>query len=237
MLPRFLFKLKSVLDQPLVASLRIQPSIERSLGQGFRYYAAAHAKSAAAGQNDTKKAGKKKESPLWPKIKTYTSFTVSGVLVLGATGLAGLVLYLLGQELFSPSGDTRMFNRAVSMVEADPHARQLLRCNDTERSKERIKAYGELLTDDRWTRNRPISSTRRIGKDGKEHHYMRFHAESKQKLALVHVEARESEKSYTPELVSMYMDIPGEKRYYFIKPQVPVVKAKGFLGVNWGPRT
>ncbi|CEP63672.1 Tim21p LALA0_S08e07976g [Lachancea lanzarotensis] len=201
-----------------------------------RGYAAAQFNNSTASEQ-AKKTAKTKTSPLWPKIKAFTSFTVSGALVVGASGLAGLVIYLLLQELFSPSGDTRLFNNAVSMVESDPEARELLLCNDSGKSKERLKAYGELLTDDRWTRNRPILSTRRIGKDGREHHYLRFHVESKQKLALVHVEARESDKNYTPDLVSMYMDIPGEKRYYFIKPQVSIAKPKGFLGVNWGPKT
>ncbi|SCU77459.1 LAFA_0A01816g1_1 [Lachancea sp. 'fantastica'] len=219
----------------------LKPSISftaRTLAVGLaqrRGYAAAQSNSAASEQ--AKKSAKRKTSPLWPKIKSFTSFTVSGALVVGASGLAGLVIYLLLQELFSPSGDTRLFNNAVSMVESDPKARELLLCNDSANSKERVKAYGELLTDDRWTRNRPIMSTRRIGKDGREHHYLRFHVESKQKLALVHVEARESDKNYTPDLVSMYMDIPGEKRYYFIKPQVAIAKPKGFLGVNWGPKT
>ncbi|SCU78944.1 LAME_0A06524g1_1 [Lachancea meyersii CBS 8951] len=202
----------------------------------YRGYAAAAQSNNAASEQAKKSAGKK-ASPLWPKIKAFTSFTISGALVVGASGLAGLVIYLLLQELFSPSGDTRLFNRAVTMVESDPQARELLMCKDSEHSKERVKAYGELLTDDRWTRNRPISSTRRMGRDGREHHYLRFHVESKQKLALVHVEARESDKNYTPDLISMYMDIPGEKRYYFIKPQVSIVKPKGFLGVNWGPKS
>lgn len=124
-------------------------------------------------------------------------------------------------------------------MESDVVAREMLECQDTGTSRERLKAYGELLTDDKWTRNRPISSARRMGKDGKEHYYMRFHVESKRKMALIHVEARESEKHYTPDLISMYMDVPGQKRYYFIKPEVSVIrpKGKGFLGVNWGPKT
>lgn len=194
----------------------------------------------ASSQANSKTNGSqpKKSKPLWPRIKSFASFTISGVLVIGASGLAGLVIYLILSELFSPSGDTRLFNRAVSMVESDPVARELLQCTDSEKSHERLKAYGELVTDSRWTRNRPISSTRRVGKDGKEHYYMRFHVESKQKLALVHVEARESEKHYTPDLISMYMDTPGHKRYYFVKPQVSVMKpkGKGFLGVHWGPK-
>ncbi|SCU90639.1 LANO_0D09450g1_1 [Lachancea nothofagi CBS 11611] len=243
MLPRFLSK-QAVWPSFTPAGLNsVKSSSARLLASRLvhaRGYTATHAGHATSGQTNngqSKKSAKNATSPLWPRIKSFTSFTISGFLVVGASGLAGLVIYLLLQELFSPSGDTRMFNRAVSMVESDTTARELLQCKDTEKSKERLKAYGELLTDDKWTRNRPIASTRRIGKDGKEHYYLRFHVESKQKLALIHVEARESEKRYTPDLISMYMDVPGQKRYYFIKPQAAIVKPKGFLGVNWGPRT
>ncbi|SCU80552.1 LAMI_0B02916g1_1 [Lachancea mirantina] len=196
----------------------------------------ARATGNSSGSSSGSGQAKKKKISIWAKFKAFSTFAVSGVLVVGASGLAGLVIYLILSELFSPSGDTRMFNRAVSVVETDPAARQLLQCQDSESHKERLKAYGELLTDDRWTRNRPISSVRRIGRDGKEHHYMRFHVESKAKLALVHVEARQSETSYVPDVISMYMDVPGEKRYYFIKPKVSLPPRKGFLGVNWGPK-
>lgn len=178
-----------------------------------------------------------KKIPLWPRIKAFTSFTVSGILVVGATGLAGIVIYLIGAELFSPSGDTQIFNRAVTKVENDETARKLLQCNDTATSKERLKAYGEILTDDKWTRNRPISSTKKIDKEGKEHYFMRFHVESKQKMGMVHVEAKESDVNYQPDFVSMYLDIPGEKRHYLIKPHLNIItRPKGFLGVNWGPK-
>lgn len=209
------------------------PSLYTLKSNSVSYYSTFNAKSNSGDFSDQRK----KKLGLWPRIKAFASFTVSGALVIGASGLAGLVIYLIVSELFSPSGDTVMFNRAVSTVEADPNARKLLKCEDTENSKERLKAYGELLTDDKWTRNRPISSTRRRGKDGKEHHYMRFHVESKQKLGLIHIEARESDKNYTPDIISMYMDVPGEKRYYFVKPQLSLKQPqKGFLGVKWGPK-
>ncbi|CAH02186.1 Tim21p [Kluyveromyces lactis] len=208
---------------PLIASpVRIKHTV-----QGYSTFNA---------QQNAGNKQQKKKIPLWPRIRAFTTFTFSGILVIGATGLAGVVIYLIGAELFSPSGDTQIFNRAVSKVENDEVARRLLKCNDTETSTERLKAYGEILTDDRWTRNRPISSTRRIDKEGKEHYLMRFHVESKQKMGIVHVEAKESDVNYQPDFVSMYLDIPGEKRHYLIKPKLSIVKPKGFLGVNWGPK-
>lgn len=200
-----------------------------------KYYSTFNAKS-NPNSNSNKTTQNTKKTPLWPRVKAFTSFTASGVLVVGATGLAAMVIYLILSELLSPSGDTQIFNRAVSLVEADEIARTLLQCDDSEDDKERLKAFGEILTDDKWTRNRPISSTRRIGKDGKEHYFMRFHVESKQKRGLVHIEAKASEVNYQPDFISIYLDIPGEKRYYLVKPRVSIAKPKGFLGVNWGPK-
>nr|6K7D_A Chain A, Maltose/maltodextrin-binding periplasmic protein,Mitochondrial import inner membrane translocase subunit TIM21 [synthetic construct] len=113
--------------------------------------------------------------------------------------------------------DTQLFNRAVSMVEKNKDIRSLLQCDDGITGKERLKAYGELITNDKWTRNRPIVSTKKLDKEGRTHHYMRFHVESKKKIALVHLEAKESKQNYQPDFINMYVDVPGEKRYYLIK--------------------
>lgn len=113
----------------------------------------------------------------------------------------------------------------------------MLQCDDGITGKERLKAYGELITNDKWTRNRPIVSTKKLDKEGRTHHYMRFHVESKKKIALVHLEAKESKQNYQPDFINMYVDVPGEKRYYLIKPKLhPVSNSKGFLGIRWGPR-
>lgn len=179
----------------------------------------------------------KKKTSLWTRLKSFTTFTVSGTLVIGAAGLSAVVIYLILSELFSPSGDTQIFNRSVSMIEKDEAARSLLQCQDTTDSKERLKAYGESFASDKWTRNRPIVSTTKVDKTGKAHHFMRFHVESKRKRGLVHIEAVDSDKSYQPAFVSVYLDVPGEARHYLIKPKVHnVVKPSGFLGVNWGPK-
>lgn len=191
----------------------------------------------ASASNDSANFGRQKKLPLWPRVKAFTTFTISGALIIGATGLSAIVIYLIGSELFSPSGDTQIFNRSVSVIEKDEMARTLLQCEDTEGKKERLKAYGETFTNDKWTRNRPISSSKQVDKYGKAHYYMRFHVESKLKRGLVHIEAIESEKHYQPDFTSMYIDIPGEKRHYLIKPKVhKIVKPNGFLGVNWGPK-
>ncbi|CAI4038734.1 hypothetical protein SMKI_06G0810 [Saccharomyces mikatae IFO 1815] len=192
-----------------------------------------------AGTTSQKKAetAGNKRKPLWPQVKSASTFTFSGILVIGAVGISTIVIYLILSELFSPSGDTQLFNRAVSMVEKNKDIRSLLQCNDGITGKERLKAYGELITSDKWTRNRPIVSTKKFDKEGMTHHYMRFHIESKKKIALVHLEAKESKQNYQPDFISMYVDVPGEKRYYLIKPKLnPVSNSKGFLGISWGPR-
>lgn len=183
-----------------------------------------------------KQTEKQKQTPLWSKLKNATTFTLSGVLVIGAIGISTIVIYLIGSELFSPSGDTQLFNRAVSLVQKDKELRSLLQSNDT-LYNERLKAYGEMITHDRWTRNRPIVSKRRIDKDGNVHCFLRFHIESKKKIGLVHCEAVEKQGSLIPEFSSLYVDIKGEKRYFIIKPKLKKEpKATGFLGVNWGPK-
>ncbi|KAL6939892.1 hypothetical protein ACO0RG_003741 [Hanseniaspora osmophila] len=185
----------------------------------------------------------------WQKVKNATTFTASGVLVLGAAGLAIVVVYLIFSELFLPSGDTHIFNRAVNLIEDDAISRNLLECNDTNVSKpdgthhitkEKLKAYGETIKDDHWTRNRPIQSMRKVGVDGKERYFMRFHVESEKKLGTVYVEAKESETKFQPEFIVIYIDVPGKRRHYLVKPQISRTlnntKGKGFLGLNWGPK-
>lgn len=176
--------------------------------------------------------------PLWVRIKGFITFTLSGTLVLGGIGLSGVVLYLITSELFSPSGDTQLFNRAVTMVQSDAKVREMLQCTD-EGSRERLKAYGEIASADRWTRNRPIVSMKKTDRENKQHYYMRFHLESKKKRALVHIEAKESTEKYVPDFVCVYVDVPGEQRHYLIKPKTNAKSSftnKSLFGLVWGKR-
>lgn len=233
-----------LLRSPLKGSLtKLGPSVslynmQKSLiSNSFRYnYSTANSNFSRTTKEGTNQKKKEKVS-LWPRIKSYSTFTASTALIIGATGISTIVIYLILTELFSPSGDTIIFNRAVTMVEKNEAVRTLLQCQDNGKKLERLKAYGELLTNDKWTRNRPISSTKKIDRNGKEHYFMRFHVESKRKLGLVHVELKESEKHYQPDFLSMYIDVKGEKRFYIVKPKLhKIVRPRGFLGVNWGPR-
>ncbi|KAJ9572551.1 Hypothetical protein J6897_03537 [Nakaseomyces glabratus] len=221
--------LRTIRPHPMVLRSRPLASIPR-----VQFYSS---KSKSKGKTSGEKKPEHKKIPVWHKLKALTSFTASSLLVVGGVGVSGVVLYLILSELFSPSGDTMLFNRAVTLVEDNEEVRKLLQCNDSSFKKERLKAYGELVTNDRWTRNRPIVSTQKIDKYGKCHHFMRFHLESKKKLGLVHVEAVDSEQNYKPNFVSMYIDIPGEKRFYIIRPKLrQVVRPKSIFGFPWGSR-
>lgn len=209
----------------------VKISVRRS--NEARLYSTFNAHSSTSPQSDKSK----QKVGLWTRLKSFTTFTASGTLVIGAAGLSAVVIYLILSELFSPSGDTQIFNRSVSMIEKDEVARSLLQCQDTQESKERLKAYGESFTSDKWTRNRPIVSTTKMDKSGKAHHFMRFHVESKKKRGLVHIEAVDSDKNYQPDFVSVYLDVPGESRHYLVKPKMhKIPRPSGFLGVNWGPK-
>ncbi|CCK70139.1 Tim21p KNAG_0D03930 [Huiozyma naganishii CBS 8797] len=161
-----------------------------------------------------------KPPSLWARTKRAGTFTASGVAVVGGTAVTAVVLYLVGSELFSPNGDTQLFNRAVTLVEQDPVARELLQCADTPGHNERLKAYGELITNDRWTRNRPIRSRRQLDNEGRTHVLLRFHLESKRHVALVHVDAVEESSVSKPAFVNVYVDVRGHKRHYVVKPKL-----------------
>ncbi|OBA25472.1 TIM21-domain-containing protein [Hanseniaspora valbyensis NRRL Y-1626] len=198
-----------------------------------------------------RKFNQQKES-IFSKIGRATTFTANGVIVTLSVGLLGVVSYLLGKELFSPNGDTHIFNRVVNLVEEDAACRRLLECNDVvdpktgKITKERLKALSAGGLDDTWTRNRQISSMRQQGPDGRERFFLRIQVESARKVGIVFVEAIESDKKFKPDFVLMYLDVPGKKRHYLAKPVNKQIndpredknnaKPAFFLGVNWGPK-
>ncbi|KAL6927483.1 hypothetical protein ACO0SA_003781 [Hanseniaspora valbyensis] len=198
-----------------------------------------------------RKFNQQKES-IFAKIGRATTFTANGVIVTLSVGLLGVVSYLLGKELFSPNGDTHIFNRVVNLVEEDAACRRLLECNDVvdpktgKITKERLKALSAGGLDDTWTRNRQISSMRQQGPDGRERFFLRIQVESAKKVGIVFVEAIESDKKFKPDFVLMYLDVPGKKRHYLAKPVNKQIndpredknnaKPASFLGVNWGPK-
>ncbi|CCH45631.1 Mitochondrial import inner membrane translocase subunit tim-21 [Wickerhamomyces ciferrii] len=192
--------------------------------------------SSNSNTNQKTKKDSKPKIPLWARIKTASTFAIATTVVLGATGLAGLVIYLVVSEIVLPSGDTQVFNKAVGLIEKDEKCQELLNLE----KGSRLKAYGES-SDNKWTRNRPISSTRRMDKSGKEHLFMRFHVESPTKHGSVQLETIQADVLH-PEYSYIYLDVPGEKRQYIINPPRPNLLGSrdqntGFLGVKWGPKS
>lgn len=172
------------------------------------------------------------------RISRAFTFSLSTVLVIGAAGVALLVVYLILSELFLPSGDTKTFNKAVKLVEKNEEAQKLLKME----KNERLKAYGET-TAGKWVRNRPVQSVRMRGNDGKDRLAMKFHVESKNgKHGTVALE--QIDKSFwSAEFAYIALDIPNAKRVYIIEPKfqaknyVPKLnKESGFLGLKWGPK-
>ncbi|CCF58980.1 hypothetical protein KAFR_0F03840 [Kazachstania africana CBS 2517] len=194
-------------------------------------------------QEEPKKPRSKQHQLIWSQFKNYSKLTFSVGLIISSFAISVVILYLIIFELFSPTGDTQIFNRAVSMTQKDQTVRKLLNCNDNILKKEKLKAFGNLFTTDRWTRNRPITSRRKLDKEGHLHCFLKFHLQSKAKIGVVHLETIEKNENKLikqfskPQITSLYIDVPGEKRYYLVKPKLKqIIKPTGFLGINWGSR-
>lgn len=169
------------------------------------------------------------------RITRAFTFSLSSLLVVGALGVAILVISLIFSELFLPSGDTRTFNKALKLIEKSEVAQKALNFQ----SGDRLKAYG-MVGGDRWVRNRPIQSTKAKAKDGKEHLYMKFHVESdKGKQGTIMLEQIET-SFWGSEFAYIALDMPRSKRIYIVEPKLqanPLSNGNvGFLGVKWGPR-
>lgn len=174
------------------------------------------------------------------KITGFTTFSASLLLVVAGAGFCGLVLYLILSELFLPSGDTKTFNKAVSLVEKNALAQEALGLQPGDR----LKAYGEVAGD-KWVRNRPVQSVRLKGQDGKDHLAMRFHVESDAgKHGSVFLEQMDT-SFWSSEFAYIALELPSKKRIYIVEPKfatknyVPktgVFAGSGFLGLSWGPK-
>lgn len=172
------------------------------------------------------------------RISRAFTFLAATLMVIGASGVALLVVYLILSELFLPSGDTRTFNKAVKLVELNEEAQRILGF----KSGERLRAYGEVFGD-KWVRNRPVQSVRNKGQDGKDHLLMKFHVESDSgRHGTVSLE-QVDESFWKADFAYIALDPVGHKRVYIIEPKfasknyVPKLNGTdGFLGLKWGPK-
>lgn len=175
------------------------------------------------------------------KISRVATFSISSIMVVGALGVSGLVIYLMFSELFLPSGETKTFNKALKVIESSEVAQKALEFP----KGERLKAHGEVAGD-KWVRNRPIQSARKKGPDGKDHMVLRFHVESNAgKHATVMVEQIDT-SFWTSEFAYIALDVYNGKRVYVVEPKfsskniIPrgngIASGNGFLGLSWGPK-
>lgn len=171
------------------------------------------------------------------RISRAFTFSASTLLVIGAAGVAVLVLYLIISELFFPLGDTRTFNKAVDLIQQNEEAQKILGFT----KGERLKAYG-IVSADKWVRNRPVQSIKRKNpEDGKDHLYMKFKVETATGAYGVVTLEQIDDSWWSTKFKYIALDVPGHRTVYVIAPPRPKVapsigKGTGFLGLNWGPK-
>lgn len=175
------------------------------------------------------------------RISRIFTFSISSLLVVGALGVAGLVVYLILSELFLPSGDTKTFNKALKLIEHNEVAQKTLNFAPGER----LKAYGEVAGD-KWVRNRPVQSVRKRGTDGKDRLVMKFHVQSDSGRHATVVLEQIDTSFWSSEFAYIALDLPSKHRIYVVEPKflpqnyVPrsggMGKNNGFLGLKWGPK-
>ncbi|KAK9315290.1 mitochondrial import inner membrane translocase subunit Tim21, partial [Lipomyces starkeyi] len=93
----------------------------------------------------------------------YTIFVASGFVA------ACYVIWSLIQTFVLPSGDVQVFNHSTEIVKRNPECQRLI--------GRRMSFHGESAGTNRWTRNRPVASSRVKDQFGNEHILMRFYVE------------------------------------------------------------
>ncbi|KAF2141429.1 uncharacterized protein K452DRAFT_228524 [Aplosporella prunicola CBS 121167] len=173
--------------------------------------------------------------PRWTDLSTgekavrSTEQSFNFLLVAAGIIATGGVTYFLYHEVFSPEGATNQFSRAVSRVKQDE------RCVELLGDPKKIKAYGEP-TNNRWARNRPISSREVKDRVGNEHLYVHFYVDGPLNKGTVnlHMIRRPSEREYDYQTLSV--DIKGHSRIYLENADArPGATKKGFrlFGARW----
>ncbi|GMM33858.1 Tim21 protein [Saccharomycopsis crataegensis] len=196
-------------------------------------------------ETDTKKKDTSTGPSFFTKLKSGSTFALSTLLVVGSLGLTGLGIYAIGAELFSSSGDTKLFNRSINLIQNNLHCQKLLQCAHGD---ETLSAHGEDYTlgnRNGWgNRNRQVNSTKTIEKNtGNEHYYMRYHVESSKKRGTVQMEAVKDANTKKTTIRSLMLIVDNE-RYYVVAPPMrrsilPMSRGRngsGFLGMNWGTK-
>lgn len=209
----------------------MQPRPARLLPQLSRFY------TTAPPPPPPPKDRNSKGRAILSRMSRAFTFSLSSVMVAGAIGLLGLVLYLIFSELFLPSGDTKTFNKALRLIESSEVAKKSLGFPEGER----LKAYGDV-PGGKWIRNRPPQAVRQVGLDGKERLIMKFRVETKVGAHAIVTLEQVDTLWWLSEFAYIALDVPYQKRVYVVEPKFApkAISGKprlgGFLGLKWGPK-
>ncbi|KAF2850521.1 import inner membrane translocase subunit tim-21, mitochondrial [Plenodomus tracheiphilus IPT5] len=160
------------------------------------------------------------------KVVRTTQQSVNLVVVIVGIVATGGVATLLFTDVFSPSSKTAHFNRATSLIRADPRCQKLLGPGS------QISAHGEGSWS-RWARNRYISSTEETDKWGTNHMRMRFYVEGPlgQGVVNVHLTKRPSQSDY--EYAELAVDVKGHQRLDLVAEEKKDKVAPKIFGARW----
>ncbi|KAJ8103021.1 TIM21-domain-containing protein [Lipomyces tetrasporus] len=102
----------------------------------------------------------------WNGTKRAFSFSFYTVFVAAGFVAACYVIWSLIQTFVLPSGDVQVFNHSTEVVKRNPECQRLI--------GPRMTFHGESAGTNRWTRNRPVASSRVMDQFGNEHILMRY---------------------------------------------------------------
>ncbi|KAK9355686.1 TIM21-domain-containing protein [Lipomyces doorenjongii] len=103
---------------------------------------------------------------VWNGTKRAFSFSFYTIFVASGFVAACYVIWSLIQTFVLPSGDVQVFNHSTEIVKRNPECQRLI--------GRRMSFHGESVGTNRWTRNRPVASSRVKDQFGNEHILMRF---------------------------------------------------------------
>ncbi|KAF3484219.1 import inner membrane translocase subunit tim-21 [Arthroderma uncinatum] len=151
------------------------------------------------------------------------------VILAGAVMTCGVFTFLY-LDVFAPNSKTNQFNRAVSRVKNSEECLALLG------DSKQIRAYGETSWN-KWTRNRPISTTIKKDRKGNEHMRMNFHVSGplNDGVVLVHLVKLAGQHDYEYHLLAL--DVRGHHRVYLENANAAkkaAAKARSTIfGIQW----
>ncbi|MCJ1249602.1 mitochondrial import inner membrane translocase subunit tim21 [Trapelia coarctata] len=124
-----------------------------------------------------------------------------GIILIGLV-MTGGAAYFLYTDVFASDSKTRIFNRAVDEVKASPQATAILGPG------KQIRAFGEP-TANKWARARPLASTVRTDRTGREHLLMHFNVEGPSGKGIVNLHMIKNADTSDYEYKYLTLDVKG----------------------------